>query len=130
MDASADIDRLIEDGLNLYGAGDLDGALAAWEQALSVDPENAQANSYVDYVRQNYDLLTGDSANDEQKVPFGLEDEPYQIEILPGELRNSSPSITPPVAAAPVVKDDVDEGWFMEEEKSEPRRALDLELAT
>ena len=36
---SGDIDRLIEEGLGRYGKGDLDGALAAWEQALSVDPE-------------------------------------------------------------------------------------------
>jgi tetratricopeptide (TPR) repeat protein len=107
-----EIDQLIEEGLTLYGQGDLDGALLAWERALSADPENAQATSYVDYVRQNYDLLTGEVQNDESKVPFGLDEEPYQIEIMPGEL-TSSPAI--PVA------NDVDEGWFMEDD-SAPRR--------
>ena len=33
-----EIDRLIEEGLTRYGQGDLDGALAAWEQALAIDP--------------------------------------------------------------------------------------------
>ena len=56
-----EIDQLIEEGLTLYGQGDLDAALLAWEKALAADPENAQASSYVDYVRQNYDLLTGEA---------------------------------------------------------------------
>jgi hypothetical protein len=33
---AADIDRLIEEGLNRYGTGDLDGALLIWEQALAI----------------------------------------------------------------------------------------------
>ncbi|HET9621385.1 MAG TPA: hypothetical protein VFP84_08475, partial [Kofleriaceae bacterium] len=90
---ATEIDRLIEDGLGLYGEGDLDGALLLWEQALSIDPENAQANSYVDYVRMNYELLTND-AQGEDSGPFGIaEDGPeYQIEILPGEDVEAGPS--------------------------------------
>ena len=53
-----DIDRLIEEGLDRYGAGDIDGALLAWDRVLELDPENAQASSYVEYVRVNYDILT------------------------------------------------------------------------
>ncbi len=105
-----EIDQLIEEGLTLYGQGDLDGALLAWEKALSVDPDNAQATSYVDYVRSNYDLLTGELPNDESKVPFALEEEPYQIEILPGELEQLQPS------QRSIAVDDVDEGWFMDDE--------------
>ncbi len=123
MTAPIDIDQLIEEGLTLYGQGDLDGALLAWEHALAVDPENAQANSYVDYVRQNYDLLTGDATNDEQRVPFGLDDDPYQIEILPGELIEI-PADSPMVART---MSELDAGWFMDDENSEPRRTFEIE---
>jgi len=71
---STELDRLIEEGLTLYGQGDLDGALLIWEQVLSVDPENAQANSYVDYVRDNYELLTSD-LGDERSRPNPAETE-------------------------------------------------------
>ncbi len=108
-----ELDRLIEEGLTLYGQGDLDGALLVWEQALAVDPNNAQASSYVDYVRMNYEMLTTDAGNDES-APFGIaEEEPeYQIEIMPGEVR--------PEPGAPMYMDPQDEGWFME---SEPDKA-------
>ena len=82
-----DLDRLIDQGLNLYGSGDLDGALAKWEEVLSLDPENPQANSYVDYVRSNYDALSdgGFGATD---APFGIEDEPeYVIEVEAADAR-------------------------------------------
>jgi len=115
-----EIDQLIEEGLTLYGQGDLDGALVAWEKALAVDPENPQASSYVDYVRSNYDALTGDAANDESKVPFGIDDEPYQIEILPGEIEY----LQAPTEVAPVT---VDEGWFMEDDNSAPRHTPEVE---
>src|SRR5215210_4851454 len=109
----AEIDDLIEQGLNLYGQGDLDGALLAWEQALIVDPENAQANSYVDYVRMNYELLTGEVENPEQQAPFGIDDEPYQIEILPAEAAHLNPDQTSPQVRTRTA--DMDAGWFIDE---------------
>lgn len=112
-----EIDQLIEEGLTLYGQGDLDGALLAWEKALAVDPDNPQANSYVDYVRQNYELLTGEIENPEPVAPFGIDEEPYQIEIVPGDLQGGAPAR----AAS-----GVDEGWFMDDE-SAPRRSLELD---
>src|SRR5688572_33297301 len=100
-----EIDRLIEAGLTLYGQGNLEGALAQWERALAIDPENAQANSYVDYVRANYALLTNDANGEgtEEHSPFGIaDDEPeYQIEIQPGEIKASMPSIGPPSSLEP-----------------------------
>src|SRR3954469_7423240 len=107
-----ELDRLIEEGLTLYGQGDLDGALLVWEHALSMDPENPQANSYVDYVRLNYEMLTTDAGHDEA-APFGIgTDEPeYQIEIMPGGGKE------PP---APMYMDPGDVGWGIEEE---PARA-------
>jgi hypothetical protein len=110
-----EIDRLIEEGLTLYGQGDLDGALARWEKALVIDPDNPQANSYVDYVRQNYELLTAesDTVSTAEGAPFGIaDDEPeYQIEIQPGEIRPVNPTIGPPMFMDPL-----DEGWFIDEE--------------
>jgi hypothetical protein len=102
-----DIDRLIEDGLDRYGAGDLEGALLRWEEALALDPENAQANSYVDYVRLNYEVLTGEAGADD--APFAItEDEPeYQIEILPGEVIES---------AQPAYAPAIEEGWLIDDE--------------
>ena len=120
-----EIDQLIEEGLTLYGQGDLDAALLAWEKALAADPENAQASSYVDYVRQNYDLLTGEAAAADTDAPFGIDDDPYQIEILPGEWeRLSAPAIKPPRATS-----EVDEGWFMDDDESARlKAAVPLEL--
>jgi TPR repeat len=108
--AASDIDRLIDEGLQLYGRGDVDGALLVWEQALAIDPDNAQAHSYVEYVRDNYELLTSSEPvlDDGSDAPFGIEEEPeYQIEILPGEL--ASPN------DAPMHMDAVDESWFLDE---------------
>lgn len=109
MTAGSDIDRLVEEGLSLYGHGDIDGALLRWEEVLALDPDNAQASSYVDYVRSNYELLTNSepAVEDGFDAPFGIEEEPeYQIEILPGEL---------PTPQAPMHMDHIDEGWFLDE---------------
>jgi len=95
--------------LSLYGHGDIDGALLRWEEVLALDPDNAQAASYVDYVRSNYELLTTSEpgVEDGADTPFGIEEEPeYQIEILPGEL---------PASQAPMHMDHIDEGWFLDE---------------
>ncbi|HEX5059409.1 MAG TPA: hypothetical protein VFV99_08625, partial [Kofleriaceae bacterium] len=110
MGPPSDIERLIELGLNRYGAGDLDGALLMWEEALAIDPDNARASSYVDYVRLHYELLSSEPhVEGAEEAPFGIEEEPeYQIEILPGDLpqRESQPVLA---------NDEVDAGWFDEE---------------
>ncbi|MFT3699099.1 MAG: hypothetical protein QM831_38490 [Kofleriaceae bacterium] len=108
MAQAPDIDRLIEEGLNRYGSGDLDGALLVWEEALAIDPDNAQANSYVDYVRMNYDLLATDGGSGAlASDDFGIEDEPEYIIEITREL---------PSTDAPMYVDPLDEGWFIEDE--------------
>jgi hypothetical protein len=106
----SDIDRLIEEGLDRYGSGDLDGALIAWEEALAIDPENAQANSYIDYVRMNYEILSTDAgpSTSDDGSPFAIEEEPeYHIEIVSGELEAA--------ASGSFQIDQVDAGWFTDE---------------
>ena len=122
--AATDIDALIEDGLTRYGRGDLDGALLVWEEALGIEPDNEQANSYVDYVRQNYDLLTGSELiSNEAHAPFGIEDDEYTVEIIEGAVLAPA---TPKAAAA----DALDDGWFIDDSAPvpDPARALSREL--
>jgi hypothetical protein len=103
--SQSDIERLIDMGLNRYGSGDIDGALLVWEQALAIDPDNAQANSYVEYVRLNYDILTSSEPELVHEPGYALEEEPeYQIEIE-----------VPPAPDAPVMMDPTDNEWFIEE---------------
>lgn len=110
MGAPSKIDRLIELGLSRYGAGDLEGALLVWEEALAIDPQNAQANSYVDYVRLHFEMLRGEpEVASTEEAPFGIVEEPeYQIEITDGDL--------PPRESPPALESaEIDAGWFDEE---------------
>jgi hypothetical protein len=81
-----DIEMLVARGLDRYRAGDIDGALTAWEAALAADPNDPRALGYVDYVRQNYDELQGGAPPSEMLIPFGLartddEEDEYEISI-------------------------------------------------
>lgn len=123
MATPLDLDRLIEEGLTLYGRGDLDGALLVWEQVLAVEPANEQATSYVDYVRMNYDMLTTDAGEDRPAAPFAIGDaeEPeYMIEVSDGDL--PSPVIAGkagvPQAGAPMYMDPTDASWYIDDELS------------
>jgi hypothetical protein len=106
----SDIERLITLGLNRYGAGDIDGALVVWREALAIDPDNEQANSYVSYVQANYDTLSSGEHEVTQgdESPFGIEEEPeYQIEVVPGELvQRDTPPFMLDHPADPIMFDD------------------------
>jgi len=43
-----EVTRLLKRGLNHYGLGDLDGAIACWEQARALDPENQAVHDYLE----------------------------------------------------------------------------------
>ena len=117
----ADIERMIERGLQLYGVGEVDGALAVWEQALALDPEDVRAAAYVDYVRENYEMLASTSRITEDDVPFGLGAVPgdpaddYEIEVTaaPGSFGRAAAA---PVAPVEHYIESIDEGWFLDEE--------------
>jgi tetratricopeptide (TPR) repeat protein len=112
-----DIHQLIEEGLNRFGAGDLDGALLSWEEALALDPDNPQANSYVDYVRLNYEVVAGAApeVRADRDERFAIEEHPgYRIADVPRSM-TASGEIELPRAAAPVSLDPLDAGWFDDE---------------
>ncbi|HVK75039.1 MAG TPA: tetratricopeptide repeat protein [Kofleriaceae bacterium] len=112
-----DLDGLIARGLARYRAGDIDGALTAWEHALSLDPDEPRALGYVDYVRQNYDeLIGGDAPLAEMLIPFGLgrgDDDEYEISISRGD------DVEPEPAPEPAI----DDGWGLEAEPNWLARA-------
>ena len=43
-----EVTRLLKRGLNQYGLGDLEGAIACWEQAHALDPENQAVHDYLE----------------------------------------------------------------------------------
>lgn len=123
MSRSRDIDGLLARGLDRYRAGDVDGALALWEQALAVDPDDPRALGYVDYVRQNYDELSGGSGArmSEQLIPFGLarsDDDEYEISITdsgdPAELTTEHRRVAGIAERLP--EPSVDDGWGLDAE--------------
>ena len=49
--------EFIERGLERYGRGELVAAIVEWESALKLDPANLRARQYIQYVRENFELL-------------------------------------------------------------------------
>jgi len=120
MEGAGDIDRLIERGLQLYGHGDVDGALRAWQQALAVDPDDARAAAYVDYVRENYQLLVSERRPvDEDEIPFGLGAVPGDGEVSEYEVEVTR-SGENPRAAIEKYLESIDEGWVLADDASRP----------
>lgn len=106
------VERLVEEGLERYARGDLDGALMSWEGALALAPDEPRATGYVDYVRSHYDLIKGAggaASESELSVPFGLaslgDDDPYDIEV----------SETGERARVEAYIEGVDDGWFIDD---------------
>jgi tetratricopeptide (TPR) repeat protein len=42
-----EIDRLLREGLNHYGAGDAESALSCWRRVLELDPQHPEAREYL-----------------------------------------------------------------------------------
>jgi hypothetical protein len=125
--ADSPVERLIDQGLERYGKGDLDGALVAWESALALAPDDARASGYVEYVRGHYDLLRGQGGSEaasELAVPFGLaeihDSDRYEIEI--GETAQR------PRVTLEGYLDRVDDGWFLDDDVALPTIARSLPL--
>ena len=119
------VERLIDQGLERYGKGDLDGALVAWESALALAPDDARAAGYVEYVRGHYDLLRGQGgaeSGSELAVPFGLaelhDSDRYEIEISSDAQR----------AKVEQYIERVDDGWFLDDADVLPTMSRPLPL--
>ena len=53
--ADADkIKRLLDDGLTSYGLGQVDEALSMWREVLALEPGNARAIEYIQFVESNW----------------------------------------------------------------------------
>jgi hypothetical protein len=122
---SSPVERMIEDGLERYARGDLDGALASWEGALALAPDEPRALGYVDYVRGHAELLRGGggaAADSELAVPFGLaslgDDDGYDIEVTRTSER----------ARVEQYLDAIDDGWFIDDGAALPTVARPLPL--
>ena len=69
---AAKIQRLIRDGLDRFGTGDVSEAIALWEEVLAIDPQNAKALDYLEAARGDGDDETdrpdvgGDDAGNEE----------------------------------------------------------------
>jgi tetratricopeptide (TPR) repeat protein len=48
----SEVTQLLKRGLNHYGLGDLEAAIASWEQALAIDPKNRAALDYIKSARE------------------------------------------------------------------------------
>jgi hypothetical protein len=86
----------IEKGIELYGSGNLEGALVEFEEALKLHPGNARAKSYHSWIRG---LIAGKNAVDNKKDELDQDAVRAVSEALEDK---SSPMITPPVADPPL----------------------------
>jgi tetratricopeptide (TPR) repeat protein len=76
-----EVTRLLKRGLNHYGLGDLDGAIACWEQARALDPENQPAGKGFPPPREKpapSKIMTDDDDTPKSGpvVEFEVEDDP------------------------------------------------------
>jgi tetratricopeptide (TPR) repeat protein len=65
-----EVARLLKRGLNHYGLGDIDAAIACWERVKDLDPENSAARDYLETAYEE----KGD-AGDEEATPVSLADD-------------------------------------------------------
>jgi hypothetical protein len=60
------IERLLREGLDLYGVDEISQAMIAWRQVLELEPGNQAARDYMDSAdrRKNRDMATGPTSQD------------------------------------------------------------------
>jgi hypothetical protein len=132
----ARVTALIDRGLELYGRGELVGALSEWEHALTLDPDSARAKEYLQYVRENFELLDEQfreareaasraaaegvpmpeipedlDAYDELEVELTREPTPPVVE--PGKTVTRPRLPARPTAPPPT--EEIDEGWELDD---------------
>src|SRR5688572_15799233 len=119
---AARIQALVDRGLERYGKGDLIGALSEWEHAVALHPGARRAQEYIDYVRQNFDMLDQRFRQAESLRDFGVplgeaappeDDDDDAYDLVELELGPRTESGPPP--APPGLDDAIDGGWVLDE---------------
>ncbi|MEZ4369354.1 MAG: hypothetical protein R3B07_00955 [Polyangiaceae bacterium] len=85
----ADADRLVEEGLELYGRGEVDAAIAAWQRAVSLDPGHETALEYLDAA--GFHPVPSDSGA--QVIDINVA---RKVLTPPPPRRDSVPPVAPP----------------------------------
>ncbi|MBW2731718.1 MAG: hypothetical protein JRH20_04950, partial [Deltaproteobacteria bacterium] len=123
--SARDPDLLVEEGLELYGQGRFDAALAKWREALLFAPDHARAIEYIEYVEGNRQALEEaylqdpkSSAEDPGAEEPGAE-EPGAEEPVAKEPVAEEPVAEEPVAEEPVAEEPVAEEPVAEEPVAE-----------
>jgi tetratricopeptide (TPR) repeat protein len=87
-----EVTRLLKRGLNHYALGDVPAAIASWEEARALDPENQALH---DYLEAAYDEVDSDAGTSPSKVPLSQDDS------TPLSAEGPAPSRTPRSLATP-----------------------------
>jgi tetratricopeptide (TPR) repeat protein len=118
--------KLIDQGLTAYGLGNLEEALAAWQNVLAIDPDNVRARDYITFIEKHRAPTPQDVAGptspssftppaksilksnhwgdiyDGQATPSNKADAAAQLRPPPAPVPNIQPSTLPPRPAAPL----------------------------
>jgi tetratricopeptide (TPR) repeat protein len=91
-----EVTRLLKRGLNHYALGDVRAAIASWEEARALDPENQALH---DYLEAAYDEVDGDPSTEISRGPLGDDDStPLSSAGEPQPRTPSASARTPPAA--------------------------------
>lgn len=66
--------RLLKRGLNHYGLGDLEAAIAAWEEARGLDPDNHAVRDYLETAYEEAGRKPGGAVGDDDPTPVSEPD--------------------------------------------------------
>jgi tetratricopeptide (TPR) repeat protein len=109
--------RLLKRGLNHYGLGDVEAAIASWEEARGIDPDNSAVRDYLETAYE--ELGRAPAAGEEHPKVVGDDDEtPRSLPEGPAPSdssssgRESTTRTGPTYRAAPDPGDDSFEARF------------------
>lgn len=88
----------------MYARGDVDGALAVWQEALALAPGDSRAMGYVDYVVSNYQVLRKPTIAEASSDGMEIADE------------TSSAGLAIDGMVASYQRTTVDDGWFLDDD--------------
>ena len=100
-----EVTRLLKRGLNHYALGDVPAAIASWEEARGLDPENQALHDYLEAAYEEVDsdpkteISKGVPLTDDDSTPLSSAGEP-QAKTPPTNARTAAKSGTPAKPAA------------------------------